>query len=92
MAGNSYSDLRQMAREVVNSATSSKDPRYFSRMKMVVKAVNGNRIDVGGGTDELPMEFKGVPITTACSGVKAGDVVVVDVCNHEPIAMAVMLR
>lgn len=62
----------------------------FRRDRMVVKAVRGNVLDVDGGTSAIPMRLSSVPMTTACSGVRVGDVVVVDTYMYQPLAVGVL--
>lgn len=72
-------------------APRGEDSRY-RRDYMVVKSVRGSVVDVDGGTAKLPMKVTGVPITTACTGVRVGDVVVVDTYMHRPLAVGVLAR
>lgn len=54
---------------------------------MVVTGVEGPSLTLrasGGGS------IPGVPMTTACSGVKPGDVAVVDTYMHRPLAVGVL--
>ena len=74
-----------------SNAKKKEEPR-FRRDRMVVKAVRGAAIDVDGGTPALPMKLTGVPVTTACAGVKVGDVVVVDTYMHQPLAVGIIAR
>lgn len=73
-------------------AASRSSESAFRRDRMVVKAVKGNALDVDGGTAAIPMRLTSVPMTTACVGVKVGDVVVVDTYMHQPLAVGVLAR
>lgn len=77
-------------RAAIGSGRSVVKHASFTRDLMRVTAVSGTRIDVDMGSDVTPMPIKGVPTTTACAGVKVGDVVIVDTYGHRPIAIGIM--
>lgn len=79
-------------RAIGRANATRKEAFAFRRDRMVVKAVKGTAIDVDGGTPAIPMKLTGVPITTACTGVKVGDVVVVDTYMHQPLAVGILAR
>lgn len=79
-------------RAIGRANATRKETFSFRRDRMVVKAVKGTAIDVDGGTPAIPMKLTGVPITTACTGVKVGDVVIVDTYMHQPLAIGILAR
>jgi|GEM_PF-7117027 len=79
-------------RAIGRANATRKETFSFRRDRMVVKAVKGTAIDVDGGTPAIPMKLTGVPITTACTGVKVGDVVIVDTYMHQPLAIGILTR
>lgn len=79
-------------RTIGRANATRKETFSFRRDRMVVKAVKGTAIDVDGGTPAIPMKLTGVPITTACTGVKVGDVVIVDTYMHQPLAIGILTR
>lgn len=79
-------------RAIGRASAARREPPSFSRSRMVVKAVKGALLDLDGGTTALPMRLSGVPMTTACSGVRAGDVVIVDIYMHQPLVIGVIAR
>lgn len=83
---------RAIGRRNAKAASRNSQPQAFRRDRMVVKAVRGNMLDVDGGTDAVPMRIDSVPMTTACSDVKVGDVVIVDTYMHKPLAIGVLAR
>ena len=92
MEASEVSELRRLARESVKAATSAAPRSAFRRDRMVVRAVNGTTLDVDGGTAAVPLKLVSVPMTTACSGVRVGDVVIVDTYMHVPVAIGVLAR
>ena len=84
--------FRAMGRRSAISAGRSQRDAAFRRERMVVREVRGNVLDVDGGTQAIPMRIESVPMTTACAGVKVGDVVLVDTYMHVPVAIGVMAR
>lgn len=84
--------FREMGRRSALSDMRSRQDASFRRDRMVVKAVHGGTVDVDGGSSAIPMRLNGVPMTTACAGVRVGDVVVVDTYMHKPLAIGVLAR
>lgn len=83
---------RAIGRRNAQAAGRNTQPQPFRRDRMVVRAVNGAALDVDGGTEAVPMRLTSVPMTTACKGVKVGDVVVVDTYMHKPLVVGVLAR
>lgn len=83
---------RALGRRSAKASNRNAQMPAFRRDRMVVKAVRGNVLDVDGGTSAIPMRLSSVPMTTACSGVKVGDVVVVDTYMHQPLAVGVLAK
>lgn len=61
--------------------------RDFAR---VAEVREDGTLDVDFGASESPMPLRGVPVTSACDSVAAGDRVVVDTYAHVPLATAVL--
>lgn len=83
---------RAIGRKSAMATSRNAQPSAFRRDRMVVMAVRGNALDVDGGTASVPMRLTSVPMTTACTGVKVGDVVVVDTYMHQPLAVGVLAK
>lgn len=78
---------RIIGRRAAESSSRAARQERFSREFMVVTGVEGSSLTLranGGGS------IPGVPMTTACSGVKPGDVAVVDTYMHRPLAVGVL--
>ncbi len=83
---------RAIGRRNAMSGRRSHQDMAFRRDRMVVKAVHGGTVDVDGGTQAVPMRLNSVPMTTACGGVKVGDVVIVDTYMHKPLVIGVLAK
>lgn len=81
--------MRSIGRRALES-TRKRQQEQFSRDYMAVTAVNGSLLDVSAGDAETPLAISDVPMTTACVGVKVGDIVVVDIYRHKPIAVGIV--
>lgn len=87
------SEARAIGRSMAgNAARAARRPSPFSRDEMIVTAVNGDRLDLNNGNEEHPIPVTGVPMTTACAGVRVGDSVIVDTYMNRPLAVGVRLR
>lgn len=86
--------LRDMGREAMYSASraaSGSAPVGIIRSVMTVKRVNGDGtldLDMGSAARSLPLA--GIRMTTCCSGVKAGDRVLVDTFGHRTYVVGVL--
>lgn len=68
------------------AARAYETPGQFSRTYMRVTGVSGGTASLAGGGASL----EGVPYTTACNGITAGRVAVVDVYNHRPLVVGII--
>lgn len=84
--------LRDMGRTALEkSRKASEVESPFSRSYGTVKTVyDDGRVDVDLGNDEFPSMQYGIRMTTACSGVKVNDRVVVDVFAHVPLVTGIL--
>ena len=83
--------MRSLGREAAKSIYGlSSQEQVFSRDFAKVTKVSSGRLDLDLGNASYPMPMVSVPTTTACSGVKVGDTVVVDTYCHVPLVIGVL--
>lgn len=90
------SRLRSIGREAIRQAAKSgrdmQDPGLSRLPVRVVRVNSGGTMDVDLGDESHPKLMEGIRYTTACSGAKAGDTVLLDTIGHVSYVTGILAR
>lgn len=90
------SRLRSIGRDAIRQAARSgrdmQDPGISRLPARVVRVNSGGTMDLDLGDASHPKPMEGIRYTTACSGAKAGDIVLLDTIGHVSYVTGVLAR
>ena len=84
---------RQMAESSVRNVSSSTDSAgstVYRETGRVITVYEEGRLDLNLGDDWTPLIVESVPYTTACTGVQAGDTVILETFGHRMVAVGIV--
>lgn len=82
--------MRYLGRKVKRGIKTPDMSTYVKRRIGKVKSVSGSTVAVDFGSTSTPMPVTGLCIVKSCSGIKAGDSVVVDTVDHVSLVTAIL--
>lgn len=82
--------MRYLGRKVKRGIKTPDMSAYVKRRIGKVKSVSGSTVTVDFGSTSTPMPVTGLRIVKSCSGIKAGDSVVVDTVDHVSLVTAIL--
>ena len=82
--------MRYLGRKVKRGIKTPDMSAYVRRRIGKVKSVSGSTVAVDFGRTSTPMPVAGLRIVKSCSGIKAGDSVVVDTVDHVSLVTAIL--
>lgn len=82
--------MRSLGRKVKRSSATVDLSSYVSRRIVTVTKVNGSTVDVNLGSASTPLPLTGIRMTKSCSGIKAGDSVLLDTVGHISTVTAIL--
>lgn len=82
--------MRYLGRKVKRGIKTPDLSSYVKRRIGKVKTVSGSTVTVDFGSASTPMLVAGLRMVKSCSGIKAGDSVVVDTVDHVSLVTAIL--
>ena len=82
--------MRSLGRKVKRSMANGDSDTLVKRRIGTLHSVSGNRATVNFGNTASPLMLEGVRFVKSCTGMKAGDQVIVDTVGHIAIITAVL--
>lgn len=82
--------MRYLGRKVKRSIKTPDMSAYVKRRIGKVKSVSGSTVTVDFGSASTPMPVAGLRMVKSCSGIMAGDSVVVDTVDHVSLITAIL--
>lgn len=82
--------MRSLGRKVKRSIKTPDMGAFVKRRVGKVAEVSGSTVTVDFGSTSTPMPVAGLRMVKSCSGIKAGDSVVVDTVDHVSLVTAIL--
>lgn len=82
--------MRSLGRKVKRSIKTPDMGAFVKRRVGNVAEVSGSTVTVDFGSTSTPMPVAGLRMVKSCSGIKAGDSVVVDTVDHVSLVTAIL--
>lgn len=82
--------MRSLGRKVKRSMKAPDMGAYVKRRVGIVNAVSGSMVSVNFGNEIVPIVVENVRVVKSCTGVKAGDEVMVDTVDHVSVVTAIL--
>lgn len=82
--------MRSLGRKIKRSIKSPDMGAFVKRRVGKVVEVSGTTVTVDFGSTTTPMPVAGLRMVKSCSGIKAGDSVVVDTVDHVSLVTAIL--